>query len=179
MRKLPLLVALSAAAAGCAGTLQYPGSSEYRTAQGYDARRPADVAVLPASGDLPGGTGEAIREALRARLRGLRYAPVRGRTVDESPAEFRPGGANAVLEVVIRKWDEGSLWGDGTVRASAEVRLYGPGSTEVLYRAILEDVPVRASFVAREMDDRPRTVVQVAAELAERLLERLPVKGDG
>ena len=179
MKSLSLGLALAAAAAGCAGTLAYPGTADYRKAQGYDARRPVDVAVLAPSGSLPEGAGEALREGLRDRLRALRYAPVRSRAVDEAPGDFRPGGANAVLEVIVTKWDMGAIWGDGTLRASAEVRLYGSGSTEVLYRAILTDVVVRASFVARNMDDRPRTIGQAAAELAERLLEQLPAKGDG
>lgn len=181
MRSLVHALALGAAtaAAGCAGTLKNPGMVDYQVAAGFDARRPADVGVLPVAGDLAAGTALALREAIRARLRELRYAPVRLKAVDEDIASFRPGGPNAVLDVKVTRWDDAALFGDGTLRASVEVRLFGAGSTEILYRGTLDDVPVRASFVARSMEDRPATVDQACAELAGRLLEKLPVKGDG
>jgi hypothetical protein len=177
MKRLPLLLVL-AAAAGCAGTLDYPGSSQYKVADGFAGRRPADVAVLVPAGDLPDGVADALREALQSRLLELRYAPVRSKAMDLAPADFRPGGPNAVLEVVVTKWDDGAMWGDGTLRASAEARLYGAGSKDVLYRAALQDVRVQASFVAHSMEDRPTTVGQAAGELAGVLLARLPAKGD-
>ena len=181
MRSLALsaVLAAAAAAAGCAGTLQYPGSTDYEVAAGFDARRPPDVAVLPVAGTLPPATVEALREGLRARLLELRYAPLKLREVDLKPADFRPGGPNAVLEIRITKWEDGGLFGDGTVRFSGEVRLFAAGSTEVLFRGTVKDVPVRASFVARSMEDRPQTLSQACKEAADRLLGGLPAKGDG
>ncbi len=181
MRSLALAAALTAAiaASGCAGTLHYTGTADYQVAPGFDAHRPADVAVLPVAGDLPPATVEALREALRARLLELRYAPVRLKEVDAVPADFRPGGANAVMEIRVTKWDDSGLFGDGTIRVSAEVRLFAGGSTEVLYKGTIRDVPVQASFVARNMDDRPTTLAQACAEAAGRLLANLPEKGDG
>lgn len=167
------------AVAGCAGDLQYPGSADYQVAAGFDARRPADVAVLPVAGDLPPATVEALREALRARLLELRYVPFRLKEVDARPAEYRPGGANPVLEIKITRWDDSGLFGDGTVRFSGDVRLFAAGSTEVLYRGSVKDVPVRASFVAHSMEDRPTTLAQACKEAAEQLLGGLPAKGDG
>jgi hypothetical protein len=172
-------LAAAAAAAGCAGDLRYPGSADYQVATGFDARRPADVAVLPVAGDLPPATVEALREALRDRLLELRYAPFRLKEVDAKPSDYRPGGANPVLEIRITKWDDTGLFGDGTVRFSGEVRLFAGGSTEVLYRGTVQDVPVRASFVAHSMDDRATTLAQACKEAAERLLGGLPAKGDG
>ena len=178
LRVVPLLLG-AVAAAGCQSPLRDPGTEEFRLAPGFESRRPSDVAVLPVAGTLPEGRADALREALRDRLRDLRYAPVRSRTVDQTPKEFRPGGPNAVLEVVVTRWDEAGMWGNGSLHASAEVRLYGAGSAEPLYRAVLASVTVRASFVARTMDDRPRTYGQAAEELAEALLKGLPTKGDG
>lgn len=177
-------LAAAAAAAGCAGDLRYPGSADYQVATGFDARRPADVAVLPVAGgdgagELPPATVEALREALRNRLLELRYAPIRLKEVDAKAAEFRPGGANPVLEIRITRWDDSGLFGDGTIRFSGEVRLFAGGSTEVLYRGTVQDVPVRASYVAHSMDDRPTTLAQACKEAAERLLGGLPAKGDG
>ncbi len=185
MRSLALCAALAAAlaASGCAGTLRYTGTADYQVAAGYDARRPPDVAVLPiagpVAGDFPPTTVEALREALRDRLKELRYAPVKLAAVDARPAEFRPGGGNAVMEVRVTKWDDSGLFGDGTIRVTAEVRLFAAGSTEVLYRGTIKDVPVQASFVARNMEDRPTTLGQACAEAAGKLLGGLPAKGDG
>jgi hypothetical protein len=135
--------------------------------------------VLPIAGDFDPEAAAALREALRERLLELRYAPVRVREVDQDVNEFRPGGANAVLEVSVRRWDDSGLYGDGTLRFSAQARLFAAGSTEVLYRAEIDDVPVRASTVAHRLEDRPVTVAQAAAEAAGVLLASLPVKGDG
>ncbi|SRR5258706_2979515 len=181
MRSLALAGALSAALAaqGCAGNLKYNGTTDYVVATGFAARRPADVAVLPVAGTLSPTAVESLREALRARLRELHYAPVRLKVVDAQPADFKPGGANAVMEVRVTKWDDAGLFGDGTIRVSAEVRLFSAGSTEVLYRGTIKDVPVQASFVAATMEDRPTTLAQACAEAAGRLLESLPAKGDG
>jgi hypothetical protein len=94
-------------------------------------------------------------------------------------ADFKPGGANAVLEVRITKWDDGGLFGDGSVLFSADVRLVGAGSTEILFQGTLDKITVRASSVAKTMEERPTTVTQACSEAASRLLEKLPVKGDG
>ena len=177
--KSPCLVLAALAAAGCAGTLQYPGNAEYVLAKGYDARRPADVAVLPVAGDLPADAAEALREALRRKLLEMRYATVRLREVDAAPDKFRPGGENAVLEISVKQWDDAALYGNGGVRFTAEARLFGPGSLEVLYRGTVTDRPVRASDVATSMEDRPTTLAQAAAEAAGEVLGGLPVKGDG
>ena len=176
---LALALAAAGAASGCAGTLTYSGDADYQVASGFDARRPADIAVLPVTGNLPPETSAQLREALRGRLLELHYAPVRLKEVDARPADFRPGGPNAVMEVRVTRWDDGGLFGDGTLVLSAEVRLFAAGSTEVLYKGTLEKVPVRASFVAKSMEERPTTVSQACAEAASRLLDTLPAKGDG
>jgi hypothetical protein len=179
MRLLAVLLAAAAVAPGCQGTLTYPGSADFQVAPGYEARRPHDMAVLPVVGNLETPTAQALREALRDRLRELRYAPVRLREVDSSLEKFRPGGENSVMEVLVTGWDDASLFGDGVLRLTAEVRVYRAGSTEVLYRGSVKGMECRASFVARTMDDRPTTIAQVCAEAASRLLEKLPAKGDG
>jgi len=181
LRPSRLLVAVAAAiaAAGCQGPLHYTGTEHYSVVQGFETRRPPDVAVLAVSGQLPEEAATALREALRARLLDLKYAPVRLQEVDRRPGDYRPGGSNAVLEVNVSKWDDFGLYGDGTVVLTAEVRLFGGGSMDVLYRGRLEDVPVQASFVASTVEDRPTTLSQAATEAAGRLLHRLPVKGDG
>jgi hypothetical protein len=176
---LSLTLAVAGAASGCTGTLTYPGSVEYRVAPGYDARRPADVAVLPVVGSLPEETATLLREALGRRLLELRYAPVRLKEVDAHVADYKPGGKNAVLEIRVTAWDDAGLFGDGTLRFSAEVRLFAAGSPEVLYAGRVENVSVQSSLVATSMDDRPTTVRQACDEAAGRLLEKLPVKGDG
>jgi hypothetical protein len=176
---LTVTLTLALATAGCTGTLSYPGSADFQVIPGYDSRRPAEVAVLPAVGNLGPEANTALREALRARLLELRYAPVRLKEVDSHMADYRPGGKNAVLEVRITKWDDGGLFGDGSVLFSGEIRLVGAGSTEVLFTGKLDKIAVRASDVARSMDERPHTLAQVCAEAAARLLEGLPVKGDG
>jgi hypothetical protein len=180
MRSLAAVLVAAGLAAGCAGNMTYPGSVDHVVAQGYDARRPADVSVLPVAGTLlPPETAALLREGLRARLRDLKYAPVRLDAVDRAPAEFRPGGANAVLEIKVDVWEDGALYGDGSLRFSAEVRLFGAGSLDVLFRATVKGVTVRASQVARSMDERPMTLEQACAEAASVLLENLPVKSDG
>jgi hypothetical protein len=171
--------ALAVAAAGCESTLTYPGTADYQVAPGFESRRPDDMAVLPVVGEIELATAQSLREALRKRLHDLRYAAVKLREVDSRLDEFRPGLGNSVMEVIVTKWDEATLYGDGTLRVSAEVRVYRAGSTEVLYRAVVSNMVVRASFVARTMEDRPMTVSQVCAEAAGRLLEKLPPKGDG
>jgi hypothetical protein len=181
MRNLALTLALAAAGAacGCTSTLTYPGNSEFQIAPGYDAKRPAEVAVVPIVGDLEPETAVRLREGLRARLLELRYAPVRLKEVDAHAADYRPGGANAVLEVRVTKWDDGGLFGDGSVLFSAEVRLVAAGSTEILFHGTVDKITVRASDVAKSMEDRPTTVSQACAEAAWKILEKLPVKGDG
>jgi uncharacterized protein YbjQ (UPF0145 family) len=180
MRTLAAVLVAAGLAAGCAGRMTYPGSVDHVVAPGFDARRPADVSVLPvAGGALDGDTAAVLREALRGRLRELKYAPVRLDAIDRAPAEFRPGGANAVLEIKVDAWDADALYGDGSLRFTAEVRLFGPGSLDVLYRGTVKGVTVRASQVARSMDDRPMTLEQACAEAASVLLEGLPVKSDG
>ncbi len=181
MRSLALILALAAAgaASGCTGTLTYPGNYEYQVAKGFDARRPAEVAVLPVSGSLDPATAVHLREGLRARLLELRYAPVRLKEIDSRIADYGPGGPHAVLEVRVTEWEDGGLFGDGSLRFSAEVRLFAAGSTEVLFRGAVEQVTVRASAVAKSIEDRPTTVAQACAEAAFQLLEKLPVKGDG
>ena len=171
-------LAFALASAGCA-ELRYPGNESFSLAQGYETKRPADVCVLAVSGDVAGESGGALREALRARLLELRYAPVRLDEIDRRPGEYRPGGPNAVLEINVTKWDDAELYGNGNLRVSGEVRLFGGGSLDVLYRGKLEDVPVQASFVARTMEGRKTTLDQAAAEAAMRFLHGLPVKGDG
>ena len=185
--KMPFMRLVAAAAvlaapllvAGCSGTLRYPGTESFTLAKGYEGKRPVDVCVLAVSGDLSAEGGAALREGLRARLLELKYAPVRLDEVDRKPGEYRPGGKNAVLEINVTKWDDASLYGDGTLRVSGEVRLFGAGSLDVLYHGKLEDVPVQASFVARTTESRPTTLNQAAAEAALRFLHELPVKGDG
>ena len=172
-------LAVSLASAGCAGSLQYPGNEDFSLAKGYETKRPADVCVLAVSGNLPGESGNALREALRARLLELRYAPVRLEEIDRKPGDYRPGGKNAVLEINVTKWDDAELYGNGNLRVTGEVRLFGGGSLDVLYRGKLENVPVQASFVARTMEGRKTTLDQAAAEAAMRFLNGLPVKGDG
>ena len=174
-----VVVAAPLAFSGCSGTLRYPGTETFTLAQGYDGKRPADVCVLAVSGSISAEAGAALREGLRERLLELKYAPVRLDEVDRKPADYRPGGKNSVLEINVTKWDDASLYGDGTLRVSGEVRLFGGGSLDVLYHGKLEDVPVQASFVARTTESRPTTLNQAAAEAALRFLHGLPVKGDG
>jgi len=174
LRFLPAALVLG----GCMGQLHYPGTTDFTLDPGFDKRRPAEVAVLPASGTVSEDAATALREGLRSRLLDLHYAPVRLGEVDRALADFKPGGASAVMEIHVDRWDDANLFGDGTVRFTAEVRLFGAGSRDVLYRARLTDVPAQASFVARTMEDRPKTLGQAAAEAAERLLEKLPVKSD-
>jgi hypothetical protein len=171
---LPLL-----AAAGCQAPRAAAPSADYAVAEGYDARRPADIAVLAPGGRLPPAAAEALREALRRRLLALRYAPVRLKEIDRAPAEFRPGGKNAVLEVVVVRWDDAALYGLGELGFTGEVRLHAAGSTEVLYRGSLRDAVVDARREAHSMEDRDACVRAAAEEAAERLLAKLPVKGDG
>ena len=181
MRSLVLSLTLAAAGAatGCTGTLTYPGNTTYTVAPGYDAHRPAEVAVLPISGSLSPEAAVQLREGLRARLLELRYAPVRLKEVDSHLADYKPGGPNAVLEIRVTQWDDGGLFGDGSLHFSAEVRLFAAGSSEVLFRGTVDQVTVRASSVAKSMEDRPTTVSQACAEAASRLLDTLPAKGDG
>ena len=175
-----LALALAAAgAAGCAGTLRYPGTSNYEVSMDFDGRRPADVAVLPIAGEVDPEHAAALREALRERPLELRYAPVQVREVDASVNDFRPGGANAVLEVNVTGWDSSGLYGDGTLKATAQVRLFAAGSTDVLYRGEMKDVAVKAADVAHRLEDRPTTIFQAASEVAAKLLDKLPAKGDG
>ncbi len=175
-----LVLTLAALAAAACGTPRAPQPlTQYRLAEAFDARRPADVAVLPVVGTLPPGTAEVLREAVRRRLLGLRYAPVRFQEVAARPAEFRPGGANAVLEVSVSRWDDAALYGTGSLGFSGEVRLYGAGSAEPLYRATLRDVTVDARTEAHAMEDRPDSLRRAAEEAAGMLLSGLPAKGDG
>jgi len=174
----PFLLPAALLLAGCAGTLEYPGSTEFTVDPGFAKRRPAEVSVLPVAGTIGEDAAEALRAAVRARLLDLHYAPVRLTEVDRAPQDYKPGGANPVIEVLVEKWDDSALFGSGTIRVSGEVRLFGSGSRDVLYRGRLTDVPVQASFVARSVDERGRTLEQAAAEAAERFLEKLPLKGD-
>ena len=173
----PLALAAALLLAAC-GTLEYPGTTEYSLDPVYGKRRPAEVSVLPVAGSLSDEASRALREGLRSRLLDLHYAPVRLDAIDRNPAEYMPGGLRAVMEVIVDRWDDSGLFGDGTVRVTGEVRLFGSGSRDVLFRGKLVDVPVKASFVARTSDERSRTVAQAAEEAAGRFLERLPAKGD-
>jgi len=171
--------ALALLAAGCAGPRGADAPPEYRVAEGFAARRPADIAVLPVAGTLPEGAADDLREAVRSRLIGRRYAPVRFKEIADRPGDFAPGGPNAVLLVEVERWDDAALYGTGTLRLTGSLTLYGPGSTEPLYRAALRDAPVPARFVAHRMEDRRRSIGLAAAEAAEILLAHLPLKGDG
>ena len=165
--------------AGCVTRHPVPPVTDYLLAEGFGARRPADVAVLPVEGNLPPETAEALREALRRGLLERRFAPVRSKEVGARPGEFRPGGANAVMTVSVETWGDADLYGAGTVKFSGEVRLFLAGSPEPVYRATLRDVVVSARMTAHSMEDRPRTVARAAEETVVLLLARLPVKGDG
>jgi hypothetical protein len=176
--KRPFLLPAALLLAGCAGTLEYPGTTDFTVDPAFAKRRPAEVSVLPAAGNLSEDAAAALREAVRARLLDLHYAPVRLKEIDRAPQDYKPGGAHPVLEILVEKWDDAGLFGDGTVRVTGEVRLFGAASRDVLYRGRLSDVPVQASFVARTMEERGRTLEQAATEAAERFLEKLPLKGD-
>ncbi len=178
--RTPFLGALLALSlAGCQTTPPLPGETRHTLAEGYEGRRPADVAVLAATGEIPADMGRALRDGLRALLLERRYAPVRAEAVDRDVRAFRPGGENAVMEVRVTRWDASRLGADGTVLVSAELRLYGAGSAEPLYRASLRDVVVAAGRVPTSMEERPPAAAAAAAELAGILLAGLPAKGDG
>lgn len=179
MRRTPALAALALLAAACAAPRAPQAFTDFRLADGFAARRPADVAILPVGGALPADAAEALREALRARLLALRYAPVRFQEVAARPGDFRPGGPNAVIEVSVSRWDDAALYGTGTLRLSAEAILTGAGSAEPLYRGTLRDVAVDARVEAHAMEDRPESLRRAAEEAAGLLLSGLPAKGDG
>src|SRR5262245_18606411 len=130
-RSLPAAAALALLLpllAGCRAPARAPApSSHYRVAQGSAARRPADVGVAAPEGVAPPEAAAALREAIRRRLLGLRYATVRFKEIDRAPATFRPGGANAVLVVAVTRWDDAALYGTGDLGFSGEVRLHAAG----------------------------------------------------
>jgi len=179
MKSAAVVLAFAALLAGCATPAPDPGREEYRLADDYDARRPADVAVPSIAGSIPLGPSRALRAALREELLKRRYAPVRNQEVDRRPEEYAPGSANSVLQVRVTLWDEGRVNADGSVRVTAEARLFVPGGLEVLYIARLSEVVVVGPATAAATGNRERTLARAAAHLATRLLERLPPKGDG
>ncbi|MHC4820731.1 MAG: hypothetical protein ACYTDX_03305 [Planctomycetota bacterium] len=172
-------VMLAAFASGCASSPSDPGREDFRLVADFDARRPVDIAVFPVDGPLPLAAARAMREDLRAGLLRRRYAPIRSQEVDRRPDEYRAGGDHAVLQVIVTSWNERRVHADGTVRASAEARLFAPGGMEVLYIAVLENVVVSGPARAAITGSRERTLSGAAGHLADRLLERLPSKGDG
>lgn len=178
-RALLLALILPAAASGCASPGPDPARADYRLAEGFASRRPADVAVLPVSGALPGTAAGALRASLREGLLGRRFAPLRDREVDADPKAFRPGGPTAVLALTVDRWDDAALYGAGIVRFSGTLRLHAAGSPDVLYEARLVDVKVDAGYLSKTMEDRALSVTRAAADAADRLLAKLPVKGDG
>jgi len=148
-------------------------------AEGYAARRPAEVAVVEVTGSLPRNAAAAIRERLRTGLLDRRYAPLRDRAVDGDREAFRPGGATAVLVVTVDLWDDTALHGAGRVWFGATARLHAAGTGEVLYEARISDFGVDAGYLSRTREDRPRALEGAASEAADLLLRGLPVKGDG
>ncbi len=181
--RLLLLAAASslvaALACGCASPPVENPRTDYRVAEGFASRRPADIAVLPVAGALPAKAAEALRDSLRQGLLDRRFAPLRATAVDGHREDFAPGGSTAVLVVTVERWDDAALHGVGIVRMSATARLHAASTGEVLYEARLKDVRVEAGITSRTMEDRPRTIDRAAADAADRLLSDLPVKGDG
>ena len=174
---IPLL-ALATLLAACVSRRAPEPVSDFRLAEGFATHRPADVAVLAVEGSLPKETAELLREALRRHLLDLRYAPVRTKEIDSRPEEFRAGGANAVLALVVSKWGEEALHGAGTLVLSGDLRLTGPGAADPLYSVHLQDVVVDARRTSRVWEDRARSIAAAADEAAVVLLAGLPPKGD-
>jgi len=176
---LPLFLASALLGGGCAAPSSPPGSTDYRLAEDFDGRRPADVGVKAVEGVAPSRVASGVREELRERLLSRRFAPVRSAEVDRRPGDYRPGGSQAVLVVTVTTWDAERLWGDGSVRVTADARLHEAGTGALLYHAHIKDVTLRAPAPARSIEERPGVFDALASLLADRLLERLPVKGDG
>ncbi len=173
---LALLLGVGAPLAGCASAAPVAPEQDYRIADGFASRRPADVAVIAVAGGASAEVGALVREASRAALLSRDYAPVRSAEVDRDPGAFRPGGPNAILEIRVLAWDEAALFAAGTVRADAEARLTGPGSADVLYVVRLGAYQARATSRPVVTEEVPLARRQAAADLARKLLERLPAK---
>lgn len=133
---------------------------------------PVDVAVVPVRNQsgIPDVQVGAIREAVSSGLVDRLYSPLAPEYVDRSwsEASWSPEavGADAVLQVVVTRWDESYLSTTGAITIGAEVRIFD-GRSDGLEP--LWGVDVVRSFAVGALRDRGAELAVLRAHAGEQL----------
>lgn len=144
-------------------------------AAGIARAQPADIAVAPVRDESGMSVPvDALRQACYVGLVDRLYSPVSLEYVDRqwTDASFGGGGAaEAVLEVVVKKWDATNVPQRGIVVARAEARLFDAKA--------VEGTPLWAVGVTRRLDlggpdPAPGWESRAAGMLAWEILSELP-----
>lgn len=179
------LLAAGSALGGCANLPFEPERpfpfTEFVADGPLEAVRPVDLLVAPVHNQT-GVTAvplEPLRNSLMKELVGRLYTPLSRQWSDGRAAEasFDPNapGVDAILQVVVTRWDESLLDSHGAVLVEAEARLLHGG---VASRPVLWAVDVgrrlEASGRQRERLAASEVRARMAEDLAREILELLP-----
>lgn len=143
--------------------------------------RPVDLLVAPVHNQsgIPNVPVEPFRVALTEELVARLYSPLSlewadGRAVEAGYDPNAPG-ADAILQVVVTRWDESLYDSHGAVLAEAEARLLDAGvATRPVLWAV--DVGRRLEASSRQRGRLPASEVRarMADQLAQEILRLLP-----
>ncbi|MCZ6598134.1 MAG: hypothetical protein O7B99_10880 [Planctomycetota bacterium] len=176
---LPTLLVLGA----CESTPRTPYGFDPLPARGLFDRQPADIAVLTVE-NRSGMTAvptEALRQALYIGLVDRLYSPLALDYVDRkwTEASVPASGASeiaidAVLQVVVTRWDVTTLQSRGSILASGEALLFpGGGLAGTPLWGVRFDTRL-AGLSPEELEGDPYEVG--AGQLAAEILAQLPVR---
>jgi hypothetical protein len=184
MRRLVPIAVLSVLSACQSTPERFESVTEPLVEAAPEAILPAVLAVAPVidrtspldEGDGPVPTA-ALRDEVYRGLPGRLYSPLRLEFIDrggwrEGSTAAREGGADAVLEITVTRWDETWLPSAGSVRAAAEAYLFPIAEGDPIWGARLERELALPAHMAPA--DAPTRRERLAARLAEELLSQLP-----
>lgn len=182
MLRLAILTLLAVSFSSCAGPLTQPARpfpfTELGSQAGLDAQPPTDVLVRPVhdqSGTERVPT-ESLQKTLTVGLVDRLYSPVAGSPAEGSAMEAAmPTGIDAILQVVVTRWDETHLVGAGRIEIEAEARLLdGRNAGRALLWGVSLGRPIEIPSRIRQQLTTAEVRARAAGDFAKEVLALIP-----